>query len=108
MPSGKKYCHHSPSIEENLLQDAIMKDNYFCDISDTYLSFHDNLLPGNPDRVLVWSDTDWFDVTKIDNSIHEPANTYIVANALRWQIWMNRQIPVLGADASKVRFIGQP
>ena len=22
---GKKYCHHSPSIEENLLQDAIMK-----------------------------------------------------------------------------------
>ena len=22
---GKKYCHHSPSIEENLLQDAVMR-----------------------------------------------------------------------------------
>lgn len=62
------------------------QDNYCCDILDAYLSFHDNLLPGNPDRVLVWSDTDWFDVTKIDNSIHEPADTYIVANALRWRI----------------------
>ena len=22
---GKKYCHHSPSIEESLLQDAVMR-----------------------------------------------------------------------------------
>ena len=34
----------------------------------------------------VKTDTDWFDVAKIDNSIHEPADTYIVANALRWRV----------------------
>ena len=62
------------------------QDNYLCDISDAYLAFHDNLLPGNPDRVIVWADTDLFDVAKIDNSIHEPADTYIVANALKWRI----------------------
>lgn len=62
------------------------QDQYFGDIFDAYLAFHDHLLPGKPDRVIVWSDTDWFDVTKIDNSIHEPADTYIVANALRWRI----------------------
>ncbi len=62
------------------------QDNYACDISEAYLEFHDNLLPGNPNRVIVWSDTDWFDVAKIDNSIHEPADTYIVANSLRWRI----------------------
>lgn len=62
------------------------QDNYACEILDAYLAFHDNLLSGNPGRVIVWSDTDWFDVAKIDNSIHEPADTYIVANALRWRI----------------------
>jgi hypothetical protein len=62
------------------------QDNYSCNIFGAYLAFHDNILPGNPDRVIVWSDTEWFDVTKIDNAIHEPADTYIVANALRWRI----------------------
>ena len=62
------------------------QDNYWCDISSAYLAFHNGLLPGSPRRVIVWSDTDWFDVAKIDNSIHEPADTYIVANALRWRV----------------------
>ena len=62
------------------------QDNYMCDISSAYLAFHNNLLPGEPGRVIVWSDTDWFNVEKIDNSIHEPADTYIVANSLRWRI----------------------
>lgn len=62
------------------------QDNYWCDISSAYLAFHNGLLPGSPRRVIVWSDTDWFDVKKIDNSIHEPADTYIVANALRWRV----------------------
>ena len=62
------------------------QDNYLCDIFDAYLAFHDNLLPGNPARVIVWSDNDRFDITKADNSIHEPSDTYIVANALRWRI----------------------
>ncbi|MCI7180464.1 MAG: hypothetical protein SOY12_01965 [Schaedlerella sp.] len=62
------------------------QDNYLCDISSAYLAFHNNLLPGESGRVIVWSDTDWFNVEKIDNSIHEPADTYIVANSLRWRI----------------------
>lgn len=62
------------------------QDNYSCDISSAYLAFHGDLLPGSPDRVIIWSDTDWFDVKKIDNSITEPADTYIVANELRWRI----------------------
>ena len=62
------------------------QDNYCCDISEAYLAFHGNLLPGNPKKVIVWSDTDWFDVSKINNTIHEPADTYIVANSMRWRI----------------------
>ena len=62
------------------------QDNYFCYIFEAYLAFHDNLLPGNPARVIVWSDNDQFDISKVDNSIHEPSDTYIVANALRWRI----------------------
>jgi len=62
------------------------QDNYLPIISDAYLSFQDKLLPGNPQKVVVWADNDWFDVNKINNTIHEPADTYIVANALRWRI----------------------
>ncbi len=65
------------------------QDNYTCDISDAYLAFHENVLPGRPDRLIVWSDTDWFDITKIDNSIHEPTDTYIVANDLKWRVIEN-------------------
>ena len=62
------------------------QDNYSCDILNANLAFHDNLLPGNLQRVIIWSDTDLFHVEKIDNSIHEPADTYIVANFLKWRI----------------------
>ena len=61
------------------------QDNYTCDISDAYLAFHSHLLPGSPNQVIVWSDTDCFDVEKIDNSLTEPADTYVVANKLRWR-----------------------
>lgn len=62
------------------------QDNYLCDILEAYLSFCDNLLPGKPDRVIVWSDNSCFDTAKIGSTIQEPADTYIVANALRWRI----------------------
>lgn len=29
------------------------QNNYLCDILDAYLTFHDNLLPGKPSRVIV-------------------------------------------------------
>ena len=46
------------------------QDNYLCLILDAYLAFHN----------------DCFDINMIDNSIAEPADTYIVANELRWRI----------------------
>lgn len=61
------------------------QDNYLNLILEAYLSFHENLLPGTPSRVIVWSSDCWFDVEKINNAISEPSDTYIVANALRWR-----------------------
>lgn len=46
------------------------QDNYSCDILSANFAFYDNLLPGNPKRVIILSDTDLFHVEKIDNSIH--------------------------------------
>ena len=59
--------------------------NCFCDIFSAYLAFSDNLLPGNPERLIIWSDYDGFETNKIENAICEPADTYIVANTLRWR-----------------------
>ena len=61
------------------------QDNYLCEISEAYLSFHHGLLPGQPERVIVWSDNGSFDPAQIDSTIREPADTYIVANELRWR-----------------------
>ena len=62
------------------------QDNYMCVISEAYLSFHNDLLPGKPHRVIVWADNSWFDIAKVNNTIHEPSETYIVANTLMWRI----------------------
>ncbi|MGL6216761.1 MAG: hypothetical protein ACRC36_01910 [Lacrimispora sphenoides] len=64
------------------------QDNYFCDIMSAYLAFHDKLLPGKPNRVIVWADTDLFDTEKVvaSNALVEPADTYIVSNDLKWRI----------------------
>lgn len=62
------------------------QDNYTCDISDAYLAFHNHLLTERLEKVIIWADTDWFDIEKIDNSITEPSDTYIVANELRWRV----------------------
>ena len=62
------------------------QDNYLCDIYEAHLSFYEGLLPGKPERVIVWANYSDFDVKEIDNTIHEPSDTYIVANALKWRI----------------------
>ena len=62
------------------------QDNYVCIISEAYLSFHDELLPGEPKRVIVWSDNYDFNVYSINKAIHVPADTYIIANSLKWRI----------------------
>ncbi|OBY11855.1 hypothetical protein [Clostridium paraputrificum] len=62
------------------------QDNYLCDIFDAYISIHNKLLPGKPEQVIVWADTYYFDINNINNRIAEPANTYIIANELKWRI----------------------
>ena len=62
------------------------QDNYLCNILEAYLAFQDNLLPGKPHRVIVWSDNSCFDAAEIGSTIQEPADTYIVSNVLRWRI----------------------
>ena len=62
------------------------QDHYLCDISDAHLSFNEGLLPGKPDKVIVWADSSYFDGENTNNTIHEPSDTYIVANALKWRI----------------------
>lgn len=64
------------------------QDNYLNEISSAHLAFHEKILPGKPDRLIVWSDTDWFDPQKVSESnvLTEPADTYIVANHLKWHI----------------------
>ena len=64
------------------------EDNYFCEILDCHLAFHQNLLPGEPVETIVWADTDSFDPREIPqiDDLEEPANTYIIANTLKWRI----------------------
>lgn len=64
------------------------QDNYLNDISSAYLAFHENLLPGEPRRLIVWADTDWFSIEKVSDStaLAEPTDSYIVANQLKWRI----------------------
>jgi len=61
------------------------QDNYMCDIFDAHLSFYDGLLPGTPSRVIVWANNEDFDIKRMDLDIHEPSDTYIVANTLKWR-----------------------
>lgn len=62
------------------------QNQYFCDIFDAHLSFYMGLLPGEPEKVIVWADYSDFNVEKINNTLHEPSDTYIIANALKWRI----------------------
>lgn len=62
------------------------QDNYLCDIFDAHLSFHEGILPGEPSKVIIWADYDGFDINEIDNTVHEPSDTYIIANGLKWRI----------------------
>ena len=59
--------------------------NYGSDLFEAFISFHENILPGEPKRLIVWAD-DEFHADKIDNSLTEPAGSYIVANELEWKI----------------------
>lgn len=61
------------------------QDNYSCNIEDAELSFYRNLLPGEPDKLIVWTDGN-FEPDKAYGPLHESADTYIVASKLKWRI----------------------
>jgi len=61
------------------------QDKYMCDIFDAHLSFYDELLPGTPSRVIVWADNESFDIKRLDTTVHEPSDTCIIANTLKWR-----------------------
>ena len=61
------------------------ENNYIPLLLDAFITFHENLLPGEPKRVIVWSEYE-FNAAEIDNSLTEPGESYIVANRLEWRI----------------------
>ena len=52
---------------------------------DAYLTFFENLMPGEPKRVIVWSDATFVPDDPFDK-FEEPGCSYIIANDLQWRI----------------------
>ncbi|MDE6104227.1 MAG: hypothetical protein K2G38_00875 [Clostridia bacterium] len=66
-----------------------VQDNYTNDIFDASIKFYDNLLPSNyqtPAQVIVWADSEDFNVKEIDSQLTEPADTYVIAHSLKWRL----------------------
>lgn len=61
------------------------QDQYFPLLFDAYLTFVEELLPGEPKRVIVWSDAP-FDPSDPFNRFEEPGSSYIIANDLQWRV----------------------
>ena len=55
------------------------RDNYFCEILGSYLSFYDGFI--------IWADDDSFDPNNIDSAklYDETMHTFIVADRLEWR-----------------------
>ncbi|MCM1043710.1 MAG: hypothetical protein NC350_05885 [Corallococcus sp.] len=67
------------------------QDNYSNELLDASVKFYDDLLPHKyqmPTRVIVWADDENFDINKQkpESAVTEPANTYVIANSLRWRL----------------------
>ena len=62
------------------------EDNYSSELSDAHLAFAYGLLPGKAEKQIVWASYSGFSPDEIDNTIHEPADTYIVADKLLWRL----------------------
>ena len=66
-----------------------LQDNYFDDIYEAYLAFHDGILPAKycaPDRVIVWADDAGFCVNELSEAPTEPDLSYVIATRLKWRI----------------------
>ena len=63
--------------------------NRVCSIQSDYLAFHEGVIPGDPQRLIVWADSDWFDPTKMGeyaSATDGDTMTYIVAEDLKWRL----------------------
>ena len=66
-----------------------LQDNYFDDIYEAYLAFHDGILPAKyraADRVIVWADDAGFCVNELSEAPTEPDLSYVIATRLKWRI----------------------
>lgn len=66
-----------------------LQDNYFDDIYEAYLAFHDGILPAKyraADRVIVWADDAGFCVNELSEAPVEPDFSYVIATGLKWRI----------------------
>lgn len=57
-----------------------------CELYDAHLSIKKGLLPGKAKQQIVWASHINFDIENIDNTISEPASTYIISNELSWRL----------------------
>ena len=62
------------------------QDNYMNDIFEAKIFFYDGLLADKTKRLIVWTDNEDFDPSKIRNGLQEPGDTYIIADSLKWRI----------------------
>ena len=66
-----------------------LQDNYFDDIYEAYLAFHDGILPAKyraADRVIVWADDACFCVNELSEAPVEPDVSYVIATGLKWRL----------------------
>ncbi|MCI9415657.1 MAG: hypothetical protein HFJ79_10880 [Clostridiales bacterium] len=63
------------------------EDNYFCDIFDCHLSFHDDLFAGSKNPIIVWADNADFSPKDMwgRSILAEPSITFIAADNLQWR-----------------------
>ena len=62
------------------------QDNYLNDIFEAKISFYDGLLSNKTKRLIVWTDNEDLDPSKISSGLQEPGDTYIIADSLKWRI----------------------
>lgn len=64
------------------------QNNYLCDIFDSYLAQHNDLIKGRDENLIVWADTVGFNPKVIceRNILAEPFTTYIISEKLKWRL----------------------
>lgn len=69
------------------------ESSYFVEILDCYLAYHNDLIAGRDDPLIVWANYDGFSPASYfyDRLLHEPDITYVVAEKLKWRFITDAQ-----------------